>query len=100
MALPSTSDRVVVLRTVVSDATSDDDTRTKASTAITVLEKLQAAGRTDPTVVRGFLVAAFSDEAERREDAVEVAAYGLPPGPRPPPTVPQGGVVGPQPPAK
>ena len=73
---------------------------TKATTAIEVLQKLDGAGRTDPEVVRGFLVAAMSDEAERREDAVEVAEYGLPPGPRPPPVVIYSAVVGPSKPAE
>ena len=97
MAMSSTQERVEALGKVSASATPDADVRAKATTAIEVLQKLDTAGRTDPAVVRGFLVAALSDEAERREDAIEVAAYGLPPGPRPPPTVTQGFVVGPAP---
>jgi hypothetical protein len=84
MAMPSTPERVASLRAVLDGGTTDGETLAKAATAIQVLEKLDAAGRTDPAVVRGFLEAALSDEAERRDDAVEVAATGLPPGPRPP----------------
>jgi hypothetical protein len=94
MALPSTADRVAALTAVLQSGTVDGETLSKAASAIQVLEKLDAAGRSDPAVVSGFLEAALSDEPERRTDAVDVAATGLPPGPRPPPVGRMGGVVG------
>lgn len=85
LALPDHAERIARVE-ALQDPPPDYATTVRLGALLAVLNALQAAERTDPAVVRGFLEAALSDDGSHRDAAVERAeAGGLPPSQAPAP---------------
>ncbi|MCO4773494.1 MAG: hypothetical protein KDA24_25905 [Deltaproteobacteria bacterium] len=82
LRLPTSEARRARLVQELSDPTNDDLETEQLGSALAVLGTLDAADRDDPYIVRLFLIAAFSEDPEMRDEGISAARRGRgPPAP-------------------